>query len=157
MAFPSDTGTTQEDLDTAWKRSRSIASQVKQRATDIRTKSLAGIMTSSDVLDFTTYLADQKLQFNAISALGAPLAAYAQAQINNNTINIATEFANMVSALDGVVSWVLTNFPKTPTTNELRAVTFAVDNSGRTVNVVFTAGATSGLRTQLDALIAAIN
>lgn len=157
MAFPSSLGSVQEDLSRAWERARDVSGDVKQKAQGIRAKSAAGTMTSSDVLDFNTYLADKKLQFNAISALGAPLAAYAQAQINNNAINIATEFTNMVAALDGVVAWTIANFPKTATTNELRARTFAVDNSGRTVDVVFTAVDTATYRTQLDALISAIN
>jgi len=157
MAFPSNLGVVQEDLSRAWERARDVSGDVKQKAQAIRAKSAAGIMTSSDVLDFNTYLADTKLQFNAISALGAPLASYAQAQINNNTINIATEFANMVAALDSVVAWVIANFPKTATTNELRAKTFTGDGSGRTVDVVFLAVDTASFRTQVDALIAAIS
>jgi hypothetical protein len=157
MAFPSSLGTAQENLNTAWDRARSFAGEVKRRAQDLRAKSAAGTMASGDVLDYTTFLADMKLEFNAIAALGSPLAAYAQAQLNDNTINIGTEFTNMVAALDNVVSWVVTNFPKTSGTNELRAQTFAPDNSGRTVDVVFSAASTSTFRTQLDALIAAIN
>lgn len=154
MAFPSDTGTVQESCDSAWRRARSIASNVKVRTTKLRADSLAGTMTSSDALDFSAFLADMKDRLNAIKNV-AGIQAYAQSAINDPTINVATEFTNMVQAMTDTISWLLTNFPKTPGTNELRAKLF--DGAGRTVDVVFSAASTSAFRTALDALLASIN
>lgn len=156
MTFPSRSGSVQDDCERAWGRARDLASQMKLATQDIKTVSLAGTMTSSQVLDYATKLAEIKASLQACAAVQG-IQAYAQAQINDNTINVATEFNAMIAALDNVTSWLLANFPKTPTTNELRAKLFAGDNSGRTTDVVFSAAATSGFRTQLDALLATIN
>jgi hypothetical protein len=156
MTFPSRSGTVQDDCERAWGLARDLASQLKLATNDIKTVSLAGTMTSSQVLTFATRIAEIKVALLACASV-VGIQTYAQAQINDNTINVATEFNAMVAAIDNVTSWLLTNFPKTPGTNELRAKLFSGDSSGRTVDVVFSAGATSGFRTQLDALLATIN
>jgi len=157
MAFPSDTGSATEDLAAAWARARSIAASIKLRTQSIRDQSLLNTLNSTQILDYSTFLADMRLALAAVAALGAPLAAYAQAQLNDNAINISTEFSNMVSAVDGVAQWIVTNFPKTPGTNELRAKVFLGDNSGRTVDVVFSSASLGPFRTALDALLGTIN
>lgn len=156
MTFPSTSGTVQQDCAIAWNRARAVAGVIKDRATSLKGFSAAGTLTSSQVLDFGTFLADARAVLAQCAGVQG-IAAYAQAQINDNTINIATEFLAMTGAADNVAAWLIANFPKTATTNELRAKTWSPDNSGRTVDVVFTAANTAGLRTNLDALIATIN
>lgn len=156
MAFPSRSGTVQDDCERAWRRARDLADQLKSETQFVRSASLAGTMTSTQALNYATRLADIKIGLQACAAV-VGIQAYAQAQINDNTINVATEFNAMVAALDNVTSWLTVNFPKTSVTNELRAKLFSGDNSGRTVDVVFTSTSTSGFRTQLDALISTIN
>jgi hypothetical protein len=51
------------------------------------------------VLDFATFLADAKAALNKASQVGG-IGAYAQAQINDATVNVATEFNSMMSAID---------------------------------------------------------
>lgn len=139
----------------AWDRAENFAKLVKSDTIQLRGASAAGTMTSGQALAYAVRLFNYKNEFNTLKNVPG-VQAYAQAAINDNTINVATEFNNMVAAMDAVTSWLITNFPKTATTNELRAVTWNADNSGRTVDIVFTAAATSGFRTVLDALIATI-
>lgn len=155
--FPTDQGTAPVSLDDAFRSMRKLAGVVKVETFSLRQRSAAGTMTSGDVLNYATILDDMRIQLTALATLGQPLASYAQSLLNDNSVNIVTEYNSMLTAMNGVTSWIVTNFPKTPTTNELRAKVFAPENNGRTVDVVFTAGATANLRTTLDALLATLN
>lgn len=157
MSFPSSTGTKQDSLALAWSRARDTAAGVKNRAQSLRTASLAGPVGSSAILDLATFLADSKLALQK-SASTTGIVAYARDQIADPAIDVVAEFNSMIAALDGVVSWIITNFPRdTVSGTFLLARTFAVDNSGRTQDRQFTTAQLAGLRTALDSLIAAID
>jgi len=153
--FPSSTGSRQLDLSIAWSSARAIAAQVKNQASSLRTSSAAGNVASGLILSVTNGLADAKAALNR-SAACVGIAAYAQAQIADGTVDVAATFTAMLSAIDGVTSWVVTNFPKDGT-GTLLATKFNADNSGHTQDQQFTSAQTAGLRTALDALIAAID
>ena len=155
MAFPSSTGTVQDSLAQAWATARSTASSIKSRAQGLSTQAAAGNIGSSAILDFATYLADARLVLVKASQTGG-IAAYAQAQVNDNTLNVAAEFSAMMDTLDGVIAWVVANFPKDGN-GFLLARTFQAGSTGRTVDRQFTPAQTASLRTTLDALIATIN
>lgn len=139
----------------AWDRAQTLAKILRSDAIAVRGASAAGTMTSGQALDLAIRLYGYKTEFNTLKNV-AGVQAYAQSILNDNTINVATEYTNMIAAMDNVTSWLVTNFPKTATTNELRAVTWNADNSGRTVDVVFSASATATFRTALDGLTATI-
>lgn len=153
MAFPSDIGTKQDDLTRAWRAARSWAGSIKGRAQGLRAASAGGTATSGMILDFATYLADAKVELQKAAAVPG-IAAYAQAQLNDPALNIAAEFTAMTTQIDACRDWIIANFPKDGN-GWILAVTFQAD--GRQVNRVFTVGATSGLRSALDALLAAID
>lgn len=155
MTFPSNTGTKQDDLAMAWARARTTAASIKSRATALRNAAQAGSIGSSAILDFATMLADAKLALQRSASTGG-IAAYAQEQVNDNTINVATEFSTMMASLDSITSWITINFPKDGN-GFLLAVQFAGDGTGRTTDRQFTAVQTAGLRTALDSLIATID
>lgn len=155
MAFPSATGTVQDSLAQAWAVARATASTVKASAQTLNTRSAAGNVASSEILDFATYLADAKIALTKASQTGG-IAAYAQAQINDSNVNIATEFTNMMNAIDGTIGWVVANFPKDGN-GFLLARQFQAGSTGRTVDRQFTPAQTATLRTTLDTLIATIN
>lgn len=158
MTFPSSTGTVQDSLDTAWQTARSTAASIKIRTTSLSiqcTQANTTPVSGIAILDYATFLADAKLALNRVAAVSG-IGTYAQSQIANNTINISTEFTNMVSALDGVVSWIITNFPKDGSSN-LLYIQFTGDNTGRTQSTTFNATQLAGLKTQLDILAATIN
>lgn len=86
----------------------------------------------------------------SVSGMGA----YAQAQYNDNTYNVATEFTNMVNALNGVISWVVTNFPK-DTGQFLQA--YKINADGSRAPATFTSAQTAGLTSALNAAVATIS
>jgi hypothetical protein len=152
MAFPSTAGTAPEALSVAWVRAMSIAGAIKTDTQAIRAQSLAGDVGASRILNHLTFLADQKVALQAIAALPG-IGAYAQAQLNDNTLNVATEFNAMISAMDAVRDWVIANFPASGgyiQAQQLQA-------NGRTSDRQFTTVMLANYRTQLDALIATIN
>ena len=155
MSFPSATGTVQDSLAQAWATARSTASSIKSRAQALSTQAAAGNIGSSAILDFATYLADARLVLVKASQTGG-IAAYAQAQINDNTLNVAAEFTAMMDGIDGTIAWVVANFPKDGS-GFLLARQFQAGGTGRTVDRQFTPAQTASLRTTLDALIATIN
>lgn len=152
MAFPSTAGTAPEALSVAWVNAMSIAGSIKTDTQAIRAQSLAGNVGASRILGHLTFLADQKVRLQQIAALPG-IGAYAQAQLNDNTLNVATEFNAMIAAMDGVRDWVIANFPAA--SGFLQAQSFQAD--GRTTDRQFSTVALANYRTQLDALIATIN
>lgn len=137
----------------AWESARNAASGIKQQAQNLKDRSLAGNVGSSAILGFITYLADQKLRLLQLAAVPG-LAAYAQQQVNDPTLDVAAAFNAMVAQLDALRDWVITNFPK-DVGNFLLAQQFQAD--GRTVDRQFSTAALSGFRAQLDALLATID
>lgn len=86
----------------------------------------------------------------SVSGMGA----YAQAQYNDNTYDVATEFNGMVNALNGVISWVVTNFPK-DTGQFLQA--YKINADGSRAPATFTPAQTAGLTSALNSAIATIS
>ncbi len=149
MAFPAST----EILSRVLDQIAQVMLQVKSGAQQIRAASLSGPIGANSVITYVGDLADQRDRLVALSA--APgLAAYAQEQYNNGSLNIAAEFTATLAAITATRDWIVTNFPKAPTTNELKEKTF--DANGRVVLNTFSTASLAGFRTQLDALIATI-
>jgi hypothetical protein len=152
MAFPSSVGVPYI-LANAWDSARKFAGQLKISATNLRAASLAGPVTSSDILNFQVLMADIKAQLAVVAAVPG-LAAYAQAQVNNPSLDVAAAFTAMSNAIDNTGSWVITNFPKDGS-GFLLSQTF--NGGGRPTDRTFTTVTLAGFRTQLDALIATID
>jgi hypothetical protein len=152
MAFPSSVGRPYI-LANAWELARQVAGALKTRSVNLRTLSAAGPATSTDILSFQTYLADTKAQLQTLAAVPG-LAAYAQAQVNDNTLDVAASFTAMTTQIDACGSWVVTNFPKDGN-GFLLAQTF--NGGGRPSDRTFSTATLAGFRTQLDALIATID
>ena len=152
MAFPSNTGTTPNTLDEAWRLARDIAAQVKQTASDYKTNA-AGGLSGRSVLGLSAFMADQFAAFGTLSAI-PNIAAYAQTQVNNPSLDVAAAFNAMRTAISNVISWITTNFPKDVNGN-LLYTQFTAD--GHITYTNFTSGQLAGLVTQLTALIATID
>lgn len=155
MAFPSSNGTINENLSRGWDSLRDIAGNIKSRSINLKNALEASTATSDVILFYCGNIADMRARMVAIAAMPG-MVAYAQSQINNPSYDVTAEFITMRNAIDAVISWVITNFPK-DVSGFLLAQTFKVDNSGRLSQRVFIASQTVGLRAALDALIAAID
>lgn len=149
MAFPANSLLLSSVLDRISDEMRGIRSD----AQNLRTASAAGPVSATSVISYLGRLVDAKDRMAALAS--APgLAAYAQQQYNNPSLDIAAEYNATVAQINATRDWIIANFPKTATTNELRERTF--DANGRTVAVQFSSASMSGLRAALDALIATI-
>ena len=150
MAFPS--GKNKLTLQKAFDLSRSWSRTVKQTAIDMRAKSLLGTLTRKEVMEYPTTLADAIDDWNAARILPG-IGQYARDQIDDQTINLGVDFNAMVTTAGGVRDWVVSNFPN----SGIYLLERSFDANGRTVLGTLSSGATAGLRTQLDLLIAAID
>jgi len=158
MTFPSSGGSKQDSLADAWRAARDRARDLKLRSQQLKAQSEAGPIARQAVLDYATFLAEAKLVLTAAANTGG-IGAYAQAQINDASINIATEFNAMMTGITNTVDWILDQFPRDANGFLLVKVwgTGAIANTGRTQDATFTTAQLANLRTQLDALIATID
>lgn len=90
--------------------------------------------------------------WNATAAIPG-IVEYARAEKNHPALDVVTEFVNMVSAAEGVITQIVADIPKA-STGEVAVETWGADGS---ISVhQFTPTQTVNLRARLDALIAAI-
>lgn len=153
MAFPSTVGTKPDTLSDAWEGARSTAGLVKLLSQNLKALSLAGNVPSSNIKNYLTELSQAKtilVRYGAVPGL----AAYAQAQVNDNTLDVSASFTAMINAIDACGSWVLTNFPKDASGYLLAEQWNA---NGTTVDRLFSTATLANFRTQLDGLIATID
>jgi protein involved in sex pheromone biosynthesis len=153
MAFPSLGGSKQDNLSAAWESVRGLAASVKSRATSLRSQAAAGSIPSVSILNFAGFMANVKDAFNRAASING-MAAYAQEQIGDNTVDIVAEFTAMTAQVSAVIQWVIDNFPKDGS-GFLLATT--LDANGREQQRLFTTAQTATFRTALNGLIAAID
>jgi hypothetical protein len=155
MAFPA-TGTARPgNLSDVWTFARGRAQGVRRRAADLSAMATGATTSASFVLDTATFFADARADLFAASQVGG-IGAYAQAQINDATVNVSTEFNSMMTAIDNVVAAIIANFPK-DAQGRLLFLTWTADNSGRQTSSTFTAAQMAPVKTALDALVATIS
>ena len=150
MAFPSSSAA--PNLASALIQAMNAAANVKSRTVSLSVASSSGPVSAGQILDYVTFLADAKLVFTSVSQVSG-IAAYAQAQLGNPGLDIAAEFTSMTTALDSVIGWVQTNFPKN---GGGFLLAFTMNAQGRTVFRTFTTADLATFRTQLDSLAATI-
>lgn len=156
MALFPATGTSRADnLSDVWTFARARAQGVRRRAADLSTMAAGASTSAAYVLDSATYFADAKADLLKGSQV-AGIAAYAQAQINDATVDIAAVFNAMMAQIDNTVATIISNFPK-DAQGRLTYETFTADNSGRQASSTFTSTQMAPVKTALDALVATIS
>lgn len=148
MAFPASGKIT---LRKAWDGVTNSAAIIKQTANDMVA---AAAITRKKVLDYQNSLADNLAILDSYSATPG-LAAYAQNELNDATINIVAEYTAMRTQIVATQDWIVANFPKDAADN-LAVYSFDVINK-RYTDVILTAGQLAAFKTQLGLLIATIN
>ena len=78
---------------------------------------------------------------------------YAQAQLDDPTVDLPTEFAVLINAVDATIAWIVNNFPKSPG-DWLEQFKLAAD--GTKTDRMFPPAQTVGLRAQLQAIVSAV-
>jgi hypothetical protein len=146
MAYPTGMlSLTLEDID---RRAVSVKGYC-QRAKDTLA---AGNSPATTILDLFVRLRQDRAAFAAAANVPG-IAAYAQAQKDDAQLDLAAEFVAMLTAIDGVTTWIANNFPKDGN-GFLLAQTLEANGP---VDRQFTPAQTAGLRTQLDTILATIS
>lgn len=154
MPFPASNGTSVPlTLDVAWASARAAASQIQAQCATLSAQIGTGTVSSQSITNVATVLAGLNVQLTTYAAVPG-IVAYAQAQVNNPSLDVAGAFNAMQTALVAAVTWIVTNFPK-DSSNFLQCLTF--NAQGLLVWSTFTQAQLSGLATLLTALSATIN
>jgi len=149
MAFPATGQVTAE----AFRTARNVAVGAKVAASALRNASGAGDVTRQSVVSFLQTIASAVLNWQQVATTPG-LAAYAQSQMNDPTLDIAAEFNAMVAAGADLRDWIFANFPKGAGGAWL---TVAYDNQGAATPLVFTSADLAQLRTRLATFEATIS
>jgi len=152
MAFPSNTGTHKDTLESAWTDARGIAAQVKTLASQLSIASGAGPVLGSQILSFQDFIVSALVRLNQCAAVPG-IGPYAQAQVNDNTLDVAASFTAMTTQIGATRDWVIANFPASG--GFLQAESFNAD--GTRASRSFSSASLGGLRTQLASLLATID
>lgn len=107
MAFPANTLRLAPTLDQVAANMRGI----KSFAQDRRAAMLAGNVGANSIIDIWERLKLAKSQLATLVATPG-LPAYAQAQYDNESLNLATEYNAVVAAIDAVTANIESTFPK---------------------------------------------
>lgn len=145
MAYP--TGTLARTLIAADSLMAALKSRLQTRITQLA----AGDTPSSTILAIYRELASDKVGLNTAKAVEG-IAAYAQAQKSDGTLDVVVEFNAVVSAIDAALSWVAANFPA----NGGYLLAQQLTATG-TQDRQFTAAQTADLRIALQAIVDLIN
>ena len=139
---------------------QSALTQVLQNVTNIKNYLLVakGFLSvdgcnADRVLSIAPFLGSQVAALDVLAATPG-IAAYAQAQMNDSTYDISTEYTNMRTALLAVRDGVVTNFPKDATTGFLMYQTQNAD--GSISQRTFTAAQLSGIVTLINSALSTI-
>lgn len=154
MAFPSNQGTHPRTLGQALDSISAIAGSVKVTATQLRDKSAAGPVSSTEIIGYASGLASQRDQI-AVLAATPGLAQYARDEYANAGLDIAAEYTALIARIDSTTAWIVANHPKAAGTLEVLERKFSAD--GRTVANTFSTATLATFRSTLDLLIAQID
>jgi hypothetical protein len=154
VAFPAANGTTFPlSLADAWTGARNAAANIKLTCTNVLASIAAGPVSAQAIAALPGALTALNTQLTTYAAVPG-IAAYAQAQVNNSSLDVAGSFTAMQSALAATISWIVANFPKDGS-NNLLCLQF--NGSNQPVYTTFTQAQLAGLQTQLTALSATIS
>ncbi len=137
----------------AFNDADSTALGLRRMAGSLDAELAAGPVTATLILD--RLLAEMRSsRATLVASKTTPgILGYAQAQFSDLSIDLATEFAALIAAVDAVITWIVDNFPK-DVDGYLERYKIAPD--GEVTDRTFSTAQTAGLRTQLQALFAAI-
>lgn len=152
MAFPSSAGA-KDSLSNVFVRVQSTAAKLKSKCEELNTSSAAGNVSAFDFIALATHLADARIIFNTARTVPG-IGPFAQEQCTDPTLDIAAEFTAMMAELDNTLSAIVNGFPK-DASGWLLYTSF--DANGRYVYRQLTPAQTASIRTNLTALISAIN
>lgn len=153
MAFPAANGSAfPVALDAAWVGARQAAASLQSQCTTLNAQIAAGNVSGQSIITSLSFFIAINNQLTAYAAVPG-IAAYAQQQVNNVSLDVAGAFSGMQAALVAVGNWIVNNFPK-DTGGFAQAFTLTIAGPQW---ATFSTAQLSGLATLLTALSATIN
>lgn len=149
MAFPAS----QQTLADALAAVSRTATSIRQRTVVVRNASAAGPIARQLVVDLQRALADAVAAWDA-QASRPGLAAYAQQQFNDPTLDVAAEFGAMRAAAVKLRDWIHANFPRDAATGAVLVRTY--DVNGVPTELTFPSAVLAEFRTRCDTFLATI-
>jgi len=114
---------------------------------------LAGNVTATQIFQMLDNIRSPLALINAAAAVPG-IAVYAQAQLPNNpAYDVVTEFTNTINVIQGVINWIVANFPKDAGGF---AQAYTIATNGDRTPVTFTPAQTAGLATQFNSIVTQI-
>lgn len=137
-------------LNQAWLQMIQTAAQIKSNAQSLVS---ATSVSRMQALNYANSLASALATLDTLAATSG-LAAYAQAQLNDATINIATEYTSMRAQIVITQNWIVANFPNDGAGG---LIVYTFDSNKKYADIFLTTAQFSAFVTVLNALIATIN
>lgn len=154
MSFPSANGQVSPlTLESAWSTARNVAAQIKSNCAVQQSQITAGNVSSLGIINAAAVYATNYSQLTKSAAVPG-IAAYAQAQVADPSLDVASAFGAMLTALGDVITWIRDNFPKDGSGNLLCV---SIGGDGQPVWASFSTAQLSPLSVKLAALAATIN
>lgn len=147
MAFPASGKVT---LRQAWDGVTYSAANIKRMA---NSHINMGAITRLQVLMVSDLLADCLIALDSYTVVQG-LLAYARNELNNTTIDLATEYTIMRVQIVATQDWIVANFPKDAAGN---LAVYAFNTSKKHINIDLTSEQLTAFKAQLSALVATIN
>jgi hypothetical protein len=138
-------------LDVAWATARTLAANIQTLCASLQTQIASNVCSSQSIVNAYTYLYSINTQLATIAAVPG-IVAYAQAQVNNPSLDIAGAFTAMQNAVLAVTNWIAANFPVS--NGYLQCLQIS---GGNLVWITFNTAQLSGLASLLTALSATID
>jgi len=150
MTFPASQRRLQREFENAMDTTLSVQANV----TRVRDDSAAGAIPRQEVLSIQRLLASAIGIWNAASGT-AGMAQYARDQLDDQALNIGTEFTAMIAAAGSFRDWINTNLPRDSGSQAVLLQT--ADANGVRADLTFTSTQLSGFRTEADAFLATVS
>lgn len=148
MPFPASS----QALANAYSLIKGRANGIRSETVQIRNDSAVGPISAERIIGYTAMLARSKTELAALAAVPG-LAAYAQDQESNPSLDIGAEYNTMLTQINATIAWISTNFPQDAGGYKLA---FQLGADGGLVWRTFPTASLATFRTQLDALAATI-
>lgn len=149
MAYPATTQSLQDAIALA----DANANKVKTFTQSLRNASAAGPVGRQGVIELVGVLTRAITAWNGVAARPG-IAAYAQAQKGNGSLDVAAEFTAMVTQATSLRDWIVNNFPRDAASQA--ALIWVYDANGNPQELTFTTLDLAQFRTRADAVIATI-
>ena len=148
MAFPASS----QALSNVYAQIKGRALDVRLQSISLRAASLAGPVSAERIVGYSASLNRSRQELATLA--GTPgLAAYAQEQEANPSLDIVAEYNAMLAQINATTQWISSNFPEDASGYKLA---FQIDSQGALVFRQFDTASLASFRTVLDALIGTI-